>query len=961
MSNLSLPDGALTYDSTVAPVQFTVTNELVAYAVEAYNGKPYVQAGCLQTGTLATVDTTNFIGFYFYAAGQHVLPLSTSPAPVFFTPTPANAVLPVYYSGALAGMQVAEVIIRFVDHVWHCRVVPCNFSSLGFALNSFGVAPVLPGGVALVANVPFSIATAPGTYLSFAGGKFTAGTSPAAFSFVAFPEIGGRCMLCDAATGNVLAPSADYSSIVSVAPGTWRASTPPFQQWGFLAVAAASATLQAVLVHQAGDSPPRALAAWLSIWQLLPTTGVLTLEAPPGLATKTGAPSPYVTLAAVVPASAEACAARTQYGCAPGMVHCATATTAAGAAACAGVTAADSSAAGVPDPRAQPGTIVLASYLQAGSVAVRPTARTLTPGASITYTAIGFPFSFTLTVTLPAEQQALLSVDPITVTVDTASAVVDVPYSADCDYYYKTYAQVITAYDAEAQTATVTLRPYAPGTNGFVENSFGTPRPGYAGGRQGFFYNSSIALVPYAEFNLYASGSGGYLSAVGGAFSDTPAVYTYMTIASTRRQQLEQLQAGTAPAALLPRQMWGALQIWNAGVGSASGSVSSGNVLLYYDGTFSPPTVQYVGAKGVLAPLPQGTTAYANPPGFLTIDDTGLQFMLDTTTNALLPAAICWAQNLYGCPGNAPMCRFGSTDAGEYYCADVLPPSAYRTDVCAKVYNAGGKTEVDCRDVAGMGVTQCSGWNSDNFGAACKQLCAGDSSCDTAMKNMCAVNPALPDCACINVENSSFPVALRGGVSYPEYRCGLANTIQESMVGVTSLDFKPSCWWPTCSLGDGAYVPLSLSSASLRATSCPSTFSACFNLISDIHAMPKNLQISAVNKTGCGGSDWPTLAAASVCPAAEHSSAFLKPPRPGQPPAAPPPPPTVYNIDKYFTNTDDAQNVAFRRDTNPKPIVTYAPLDVVAYAIIGGSALLFIILVLVLMRTSFLLKQKSDA
>ena len=218
------PDGALTYTSTVAPVQLTVTNELTAYVVDAFNGVPYAQAGCLQTGTLATVDTSKFIAFYFSATGQHVLPLSTAPAPVFFTPTPANAVLPVYYSGALAGMQVAEVIISFVDHVWHCRVVPCNFPSLGFALNSFGAAPVLAGGGRLVPNVPFSIATAPGTYLSFSSG-FQQGSTAAYFSFVAFPEIGGRCMLCDGA-GDVLVPAGD-GSITAVAPATWRASTPP--------------------------------------------------------------------------------------------------------------------------------------------------------------------------------------------------------------------------------------------------------------------------------------------------------------------------------------------------------------------------------------------------------------------------------------------------------------------------------------------------------------------------------------------------------------------------------------------------------------------------------------------------------------------------------------------------------------------------------------------------------------
>ena len=167
-------------------------------------------------------------------------------------------------------------------------------------------------------------------------------------------------------------------------------------------------------------------------------------------------------------------------------------------------------------------------------------------------------------------------------------------------------------------------------------------------------------------------------------------------------------------------------------------------------------------------------------------------------------------------------------------------------------------------------------------------------------------------------------------------------------------------------------MPRSVSNPSLRGkpasqggSSCSSAYTQCFNLISDIHALPANLQIAAVNKSssagGCGGVNFETDVAATVCPAAAHSSQYLAPAGAGQAAWTPPPPPTVYDIDKFFTNMGNSQDIVWRRGApGPSPSV-YAPLDAIAYGIIGIAGLVFVVLVLVLFRSSTLQRAAEAA
>ena len=912
---MNIPSGALTYKDAVQPSQLYVANQLVAYTVEVYNGSNHTSAGALLTPEIGVVDINQSVTLYFVATGQGIVPFGAWPAPTTFYLTKDTQVLSVYYTGPLAAVQAAEVQVQYVDSAWTCTIVPCNFSDLGFARNSFGTAPVLAPGNALTPNVTFSMATAGGTSIAFAGGAFVTGSS-SNFSFVPFSEIGGRCMLCDAG-GNVLSVGA-RGAITAMAASTWQASAPAFQQWGFLLASpgVGSAAPQAVLICQATDSVTYALVGGTT---LQPLSQAVITDAPPGMATSVSTTSPYIVL-----------------------------------------TSAGGKPAALPGP-SPVGTVTVSSQLVAGSVYISPIANTLPPSASLVFAAAGFPFRCTLLVTLP---QPALFIDPIVLTIEKESQVVDVPYAVMSGYEYKTYAQVITSYDVATQTATVSLRPYAPTTNGFVENSFGTPRAGYASGRQGFFMNSPIALVPYAAFNMYNSPSGGYLSSVGGSFGGTATQYTFVTIAATKRQQLLEV---SNPAPLTPRAMWGAMQIWT------DAGAAPGNALLYFDGTYGSHTIYYATGSGALRPLP-GNATYNNPPGFLYPGDAGLEFLLTTATYS---PEVCYAQTLFGCVGNAPACRFGNTDAGAYFCSGVALPDNYFTDICKAVYTS---SQVGCRDVAGMAVNTCTGWNSESFGASCREYCNASAdngaACDKEMAAVCATagSSQLPDCSCINVLYSNFPVNLRDGMTYPQYACGLNNAL-ERQVSINSDDYTPQCWWPTCNLSDGGYVPAQLRDPVLRnkginsgGGGCSSEFTQCFNLLSNINALPSNLQVAAVNANssagGCGGLDFSKNQAQSerncqVLPPLADTK-YLAPQPVGQPPWAPPPPPTVFSIDNLFVNSnfDQSDSAGFR----PSTLVpsNLGPLDTACYVVIGTAAGIMLLLVIALLRASYLLDQKSS-
>jgi hypothetical protein len=211
-------------------------------------------------------------------------------------------------------------------------------------------------------------------------------------------------------------------------------------------------------------------------------------------------------------------------------------------------------------------------------------------------------------------------------------------------------------------------------------------------------------------------------------------------------------------------------------------------------------------------------------------------------------------------------------------------------------------------------------------------------------------------------------------MTYPQYACGLNNAL-ERQVSINSDDYTPQCWWPTCNLSDGGYVPAQLRDPVLRnkgidsgGGGCSSEFTQCFNLLSNINALPSNLQVAAVNANssagGCGGLDFSKNQAQSerncqVLPPVADTK-YLAPQPVGQPPWAPPPPPTVFSIDNLFVNSnfDQSDSAGFR----PSTLVpsNLGPLDTACYVVIGTAAGIMLLLVIALLRASYLLDQKSS-
>lgn len=964
-----LPSWVADYKTAYPPALLSVTNELFGYAVAVTNGSTYsCTANPLYTGELQVLDTKSPVTVVITSqtAGNAVsLP---APTTVSFTLLPSDQVLAVYYGAPLNNIQMAEIQVRYTEGAWVCAVVPCAFPTLGFTLNGFG-ANVFNGPSGLIPLTPFVsftvVGSATSTYLQYANNQFGWGPSQTTFTFQTFPETGGRNMLCDATGASVF--SVTGSQVTSVPVGTWRqTAATAFEQWGAAPAAYDGHTLSAMLVYQNGAGDVFVLRPGAAP-TVQPWSTAATAAQQPGFAT-------YITAAAakngalvVVPGAecpAVPCAALTSTGCPQKAVNCTVSATAAGALACKSCT---STTAGTADPSASQ-SVSVTSYLVAGTVTVSPGGNVLIPAQSLQYAAVTFPFTLTMTVTLPADQRALLSVDPISVTVDTsvAAAVVRVPYSAACGYEYKLFAEVITVCDADAKVASVTVRPYAPATNGFLQNSFGTPSATYAGARQGFYFGNSMALVPGTWFSWGATPYCSFLT------NKTTKRQVWATMAVTTTGAADPspgAQTGTLtikPAA----SMWGALQVFVPGVAAASKEV----ILMECDDG-SNAIFWYAVTGSTLHQRPMlGNMTYNNPPGFARAVLSKIvseSFVLNT--DVATDPSPCWSQTMYGCPGDAAYCRFGKTEAGAYTCGSAPAPAGLITDVCANVYNTAAP-QVGCRDVAGSAVTTCSGYNSDNFAGTCREACAANpAACDLAMASTCANHPNLPDCACLNVTISNFPVASKGGVDYPTYACNWSNSVGQQ-VGLTSWASVPQCWWPTCSLTDGGYVPSNLSDPTRRVSTatggggCPTDFTQCLNLISGIAAYPENVQIAAVNQTsskgGCAGVAFPTTASKQpLCtnlPAGPN--AYVKPAPPGRPPP-PAPPSTASSFDKLFVNSGyNSQSMrGFKKSQfGPKSALNTKKLDLVAYVIIGVAAAVFVIVLAFMLRTSQMLATNKN-
>ena len=253
-------------------------------------------------------------------------------------------------------------------------------------------------------------------------------------------------------------------------------------------------------------------------------------------------------------------------------------------------------------------------------------------------------------------------------------------------------------------------------------------------------------------------------------------------------------------------------------------------------------------------------TTFNSPPSFFRAQCPvdGLDF-----TMYLLPAACssavldtytanaCWKTSPYGCL-NQTLCALASTLAGATTCAcNAASPSAvtvakqFVADACAVPY-----TSRTCYSVAGTRTSSCSGWSMPGLREACQSACTfittaeGTSAfCDSTGAQFCYAHPHMGDCACLNVQTSSFPAATEGGRSFPAAQAALFN--QFGLSGIVQL--QPECFWPTCDAVGGAGIQYG---PTYHAEHCPAVITTCETDVSRVLAQNSTVNVNIVQNCG---------------------------------------------------------------------------------------------------------------
>jgi hypothetical protein len=153
----------------------------------------------------------------------------------------------------------------------------------------------------------------------------------------------------------------------------------------------------------------------------------------------------------------------------------------------------------------------------------------------------------------------------------------------------------------------------------------------------------------------------------------------------------------------------------------------------------------------------------------------------------------------------------------------------YVLNVCAAEF------EGDCMNIAGTVPDKCTGWLTHTYNVPCTTICNSTSSmsqyCDVVKSDYCKSTDERAnsvDCACINLETSSYKVATRGNLSYKDWLNILVDTY--GLAGETAL--APECWWDTCLPGTFNSA-LTLSNVTLQ---CPeSQLNVCINSLKGLN------------------------------------------------------------------------------------------------------------------------------
>ena len=263
-----------------------------------------------------------------------------------------------------------------------------------------------------------------------------------------------------------------------------------------------------------------------------------------------------------------------------------------------------------------------------------------------------------------------------------------------------------------------------------------------------------------------------------------------------------------------------------------------------------------------------------DPPGFVGGSDPNLAnpqlaVYLDLLTTEEACAlggsvrAACWSTSPYGCapiPGALPVCALQATEAGARTCgacgvADPGAPaytaaaSQFLSQVCLFQHQAASTPGLVCAPVAGTAAPDaCTGFRVPGLGPSCVAACeaVGPAACNSLTADYCgqATVANSADCACLNVETSSFPAAAERGMSFPGLQAYLLD--KYGLGGAVQL--QPKCWWPTCAADNtGAILP---AAGAGGGTSCPAKVIQCSIDVENVIARDSTVGINIVQDCG---------------------------------------------------------------------------------------------------------------
>lgn len=472
-------------------------------------------------------------------------------------------------------------------------------------------------------------------------------------------------------------------------------------------------------------------------------------------------------------------------------------------------------------------------------------------------------------------------------------AIVPILYAASSGYGYKQWGTLtIEAAPTTGNDARMVgvVTPFVPATLGLDSTVFGTPPPPPALSSSnigGLFAGSSFPLVTGVGFTISGASNQQLTWTSGSVIQWSPPptspdsfTFSFQSCGPVPNWQilcgldltkgLRPVEAAQTTGALSLSSAvtvcgggvcpWGALQVWGGAqqpfspgvvVVTNTAPIGGGGVSLLCGNS---PVVQLLPSVASLTIAPGFVTfTAASPPPPCTFDLLG---KLPCAAAKCAQTAACYDVTVFGCPGGRASCTVGETDAGRAQCWPIPTAapctaldavSSFLQSTCAHVWKAedvGG-----CRAVAGTPVSQCTGWNSGTFGPACSMACqqvsglakspafanltgAADwtaTPCDKMLNTVCSLNPDLPDCSCVNVRHSTFPVPSKGNQTYPQFVCSMGN----AGVADYSTDLHPECWWPTCAPQGGAVLPSGLAKDRGTSSAC-GAYNQCVTLFANI-------------------------------------------------------------------------------------------------------------------------------